>query len=109
MKLKMFEFDERLQIWKLAFQSLGNSLSMGHFVPLLLGHGYGSWYQSFGAIAKENNRLDLLLDTAHNFLVQNIFELGIVHTAALVGFLVYLYLAVQKTLEKKSKNSSSYY
>ena len=44
----------------------------------------------FGMLAQTHGRADLIFDTAHNFFVQSLFELGSLHTLALVGFFVWL-------------------
>lgn len=43
---------------------------------LFVGHGYGSWFNAFGSLVRAGHDA-LVLDTAHNYLVQSTFELGL--------------------------------
>lgn len=61
---------ERLTIWKEALALI--------LEKPFLGYGYASWYPTVFQ-AKVQNRFTLVYDTAHNWFVQTILELGIFH------------------------------
>lgn len=69
--------DSRLIMWDLASQ-----LIQEH--PWI-GTGYGTWLREFSKIADSNL---LSFDTAHNFWIQLIFELGAIHGLIIVLILV---------------------
>lgn len=67
--------DSRLEMWKEAFK---------HFD--WQGKGFGTWWHEFSNLSA--NKPDLpVFDTAHNFFVQIIFELGYVHSLVIVSTL----------------------
>jgi hypothetical protein len=65
----------RLIMWKAAFNAMDGFW--------LFGHGYGSWFQDFTIKAREA-QIEAY-DTAHNFFVQTVFELGLLHLLAILS------------------------
>ena len=66
--------DERLRMWAVAWDGIKEHIWVGH--------GYGTWIRDFSDLAASHG-FQLVLDTAHNFFVQTLFELG-----ALQGLLI---------------------
>lgn len=89
--------DQRLAMWKLALRGIGER-------PLL-GRGYGSWLSSISQLNEQYGAGVETLDTGHNLWVQTAFELGTLHTLAIVLVLaLFLYF----TLGFKNKDLRSY-
>jgi O-antigen ligase len=74
-------FDNRLIVWDLAWQSVQEHPWFGT--------GYGTWLREFSKFPGSGS---LSFDTAHNLWIQMIFELGLIHTVALVIILGMLVL-----------------
>jgi hypothetical protein len=69
---------ERLTMWKYAFSGVGDSL--------FLGRGYSSWMSEIAKIMPEVERVNLSYPTAHNFWIQALFELGLIHFSLILLF-----------------------
>lgn len=76
--------NERLAMWQIAWDRFLES-------PLW-GFGHGSWNFEFGVFAQKVGQTNLIFDTAHNFFVQSLFELGFIHTLIIVSFFAYIVL-----------------
>ena len=85
--------DSRLIMWDLAKQSIKEN-------PWI-GTGYGTWLREFSKIPESSA---LSFDTAHNLWIQSIFELGVIHTVALV---IIIGMLVLTTLIYKNFNHPS--
>ena len=61
-------------MWSLAWEeSIKNNLWFGN--------GYGKWLSDFSKLPGSEN---IGYDTAHNFWIQSIFELGLIHTSVIL-------------------------
>lgn len=85
---------ERAMIWKGAMSGMP-----GHW---LWGHGYGSWYRE-GSTLGAKFGFNEVLDTAHNFFVQIVFELGLVQVLALVLCISLIVVQVYRTSQDRPR------
>jgi len=93
---------ERLQMWHMAWQGIQDTF--------WLGHGQGSWTREFGKIAQAAGQPGLIFDTAHNFFVQSLFELGALHTLLIVSFFVFVLFRIgQGIFQKEGAGKKSWY
>lgn len=93
---------ERLEMWHIAWQGVQDAF--------WLGHGQGSWTREFGKIAQAAGQPGLIFDTAHNFFVQSLFELGALHTLLIVGFFVFVLFRIGKGIfQKEGAGKKSWY
>lgn len=84
----------RSSIWQLAFEGIKDYL--------WLGHGYSSWFEEFGKL-RQNTRIPAL-DTAHNFFIHTLFELGLIHLLAIfLTGLCFIYGLFKKSLKHNRK------
>ena len=83
---------ERLEMWRIAWGGIKESF--------WLGHGQGSWTREFGKLAHSSARPDLVFDTAHNFFVQSLFELGFLHFTMLLCFFAFIFKTVSNKLNE---------
>jgi hypothetical protein len=81
---------ERLEMWRIAWGAIKESF--------WLGHGQGSWTREFGKAAEAAGRPDLIFDTAHNFFVQSVFELGILHSLLIVSLFAFVLINIGKKI-----------
>jgi O-antigen ligase len=71
----------RVSIWRLAMDLLQQRPWFGF--------GYGKWHEAFTLGALAENQPGLIFDTAHNFFVQVLFELGLLHSLLIFGTFIF--------------------